>query len=410
MRSRPPTSSQPISIHPHEARTREQRSLHDVLEKLGVHLDARHVITHRRRQMIRQPERGHADEHQAALEEARIRLARKHVGGRHEAIGIVPGVVDPRAAVRVAGSDEGAHPHRLDARGRDAHRDRRPAFPQAEHLEAQRRHQPLGHHGQQGHPADHSPLQVHAGQAVAEGGAVDLIHAVQGGLEASEEGRRIAADRAHRRVTDLGRRFRRPALEARDAEHHRLPAHRLGQDRVVPAQPREPLRHVRVQSGHHLGQPGRRETVGLGHEDGQADGGRPRGRHRPHDSRQPGSGPRPLPMQAQAFLVDGDDDHRGHARDSRVETLIGIERARAQQAQPGQLRQQEPEQERGQQQGAGRPAAPAQDRAGPPALRPVRGIGPVPPRGRLDAQAALLRAPAPGRRRRPRPRRDDPSA
>ncbi len=107
---------QPADLDPpDEPRTREQRSLHDVLEQLGVDLDARHVIAHRRRQMIRQAERGHADEHQATLEEARIRLAREHVGRRHEAIGIVPGVVDPGAAVRVAGSHEGAHPHRLDA-------------------------------------------------------------------------------------------------------------------------------------------------------------------------------------------------------------------------------------------------------------------------------------------------------
>ena len=360
--------------------------------------------------MIRQPERGHADQHQAALEEARIRLGREHVGRRHEAIGIVPGVVDPGAAVRVAGSNEGAHRHRLDARGRDAHRDRGPAFPHAEHLEAERRNQPVGHPGQQGNPADHPTLQVHAGQAVADRGAVDLIHAVQRGLEATEEGRGIAADRAHRRVTDLGRRLRRAALEAGDAEHHRSPANRLGQDRVVPAQPREPLRHVGVHPGHHLGQPGRRETVGLRHEDGEADGGRPRGRDHPHDSRQPGSRPRPLPILPQAFLVDGDDDHRGHARDSRVEALVGVEGGRAQQAEPRQLRQQQPEQERGQQQRAGRPAAPAQERAGPPPLRPVRGIRPGPPVGRVDAQAGLLRARSPGRRRRPRPPRGGRSA
>jgi len=87
---------------------------------------------------------------------------------------------------------------------------------------------------------------------------------------------------------------------------------------------------------------------------------------RSHDSRQPGSRPGPLPMLAQAFLVDGDDDHRGHAAGTRVEALVGgrtrsraatgAPAAGAAEARAGARPTGAPP--------AGRPA-PAQERAGP---------------------------------------------
>jgi len=90
------------------------------------------------------------------------------------------------------------------------------------------------------------------------------------------EGRDELTPESHRNLTHSPVRLWISGLEPGDAQHHSRPPYRVGEDGIVAGQASETLGHLAVHARDQLRQSGRRETVGLRHQDVDADRGRPR--------------------------------------------------------------------------------------------------------------------------------------
>jgi hypothetical protein len=111
--------------------------------------------------------------------------------------------------------------------------------------------------------------------------------------------------------------------------------------------------------------------VGLGHHDVEPDhGGIGFGDSR-DEPREESAGPRPLPVQRQARVVDRDDDRRRGGALPRRERLVRVEVRQAHLLEWREARRQERGHEESEEEDPDRSAAPATDEAHPPVLRPA---------------------------------------
>jgi hypothetical protein len=386
-----------------QTRAGQERPIDDAFQQLGVELDAGHAIAHRRRRVVGETERGHPDQHEPAGESRRIDPAREHALRGHEAIRPTAAEVDPHAGVALGGHRHIPHRDRLDAAGLRSHRQRRHARGHPEHLDAERGSERAADRDEQRHAPHHATLRIHADDPAPRRGRVDLVHAAQQALEAANERLGIIPECAHRREAAAGRPVRIRLLETGHPEHHASVEKGPREQRVGGRHRRERLGEGGIDLLHQPGQAPGRETVGLGHQDGEADGGGPRLGDAAHQPGEPAARPGPLAVDPQAVLVDGDDDDRFRARHARHRALIRIEAGEAKQAGARHVGEHHHEQQ-GQQQEAERLAAASAERAGPLALDPVRALR------RNRAQIDGLRARSPDRRRRPGPPPGDRSA
>ncbi len=251
-------------------------------------LHAGHAISHRGGPVVREPDRGDADQHQLLLEAAGLDGSGEHASGRDEACRIAPREVDPHAAVALGRDARGRRcrwpPRRSPTRTENA------GVPLATRSISGPRPgtSRLARRGDQRHAANDAGVQIHAHEPVAGGGVVDLAHAPEQGGPVPHERNGIGTDDAHGSEPagrDCGRVGR--TLQARHAEHDRASLKRLAPGSCSLLGRRESqLGEVTVEAGQQGGQRARREPVSLWHEDidpdrGRIGGGDPRDELRP---------------------------------------------------------------------------------------------------------------------------------
>ena len=352
-----------------------------------MNLDAGHAVPHRSRLEVRQPDRGHADEHELPLQAARSDPPGQDVGGGDESRGIAPSIVEPHAAVRFRRNAQIADAHQGDARSGRAQRETRRAGGDPEHFRAEPRDEPSPRRGDEREAANDSGFHIHADKPVAGGGVVDLAHASQQRGKSPDEGTGVGTGDPHRcqpprRVERVG------SLQPGHSQHHRQAAKAGGEHGVVARQASQPLGEVAVQLGHQAGERARGETVGLGHEDVEADGGRPGGGDLRDEPGQERPRPRPLAVAGETVLVDlHDHGGRRHPR-ARQPELVGVEPGEPQDPEWPAIPGEEPEQECRQHQQPERPAPTAVKRTEPAP------IGPVPWRGRRPDRQTVISRPS----------------
>src|SRR6266581_5873849 len=88
------------------ARAYQQGTVKNVLEHLGMNLDARHAFAEGRRLIIDESDSGNPDEHDLALDLSAVDLPAEHICGRDEAACIVRRIVYPEAPVRLSAHSE----------------------------------------------------------------------------------------------------------------------------------------------------------------------------------------------------------------------------------------------------------------------------------------------------------------
>jgi len=277
-----------------DARPSEQVGVENVLEQLGVDLDPGHPIGDRRGLIVRQTERRDADQHQLAFEQMRVDCPGENLRRRDEARGIGPREVHAHAAVGLGGNEQVAHAHRFDASGARPYGQQRLGGGDPEDLDAKRRDQRVTDCGDERHAPHHAALGVDAQKPVPLDDPIDLLGAVERGLEAAYARFRIGADDPERNPPDVAARHGRFHFQSRHPEHDRRGPERPRQDRVVARQTGKPLDQVVAHPGHELRQAAGREPIRLGHHDIDADGGGARVRDARYQLGEPGSRPRPL--------------------------------------------------------------------------------------------------------------------
>src|SRR6266498_3511830 len=98
-------------------------------------LDARHPLGHGSRLIVRQADRGDADQDQLALEQVEFGRPGENVGGRDETRWIGSAEANAHASIRLGRDEEIVDPYALDTRGADAHDENRRSFVHAEPLD-----------------------------------------------------------------------------------------------------------------------------------------------------------------------------------------------------------------------------------------------------------------------------------
>jgi hypothetical protein len=177
----------------------QQAVVQDVLEQLGVDLDAGGVGLQRRRLDVEQSDGRGADQHQRVGERAVGQPAFQDVGGGDEAAGIMAGEMHPQLAVAVGGDGMGPDPDAAHARGVAAHRDRLLAQRDPQQLDGQRRPDLTGNRHDGRHPAHHPvEFRLHGDQAAARRRGFQFGQVGEQARQADEERPRIAAERDDR--------------------------------------------------------------------------------------------------------------------------------------------------------------------------------------------------------------------
>ena len=295
-------------------RAAQVHAVEDLLEDLGVDLDARNALAERGGLEVEQAEAGYADQHQFVAQQLRRRLAAQHVLGGHEAPGVVRPEVGPQRAVGLHRDRQVAEHQRdtlaaavFDAQAGDAGGD-------ANHLHRQRGCHDLADARHQRHAADHAVGRIDAEQPAAGGGAVDLVAGLQVPREAPQ--RQLARARL-----EHWRGFRRmreapvAVFEAGDAQHDLAAFERLRQRGVGARRGAVGLDEQQVDPD--------RRRAGLG------DGAHQFGDH--------GARPGPLAARLERRLVDLHDHRRCRGAAARQQLLVGIEQRLAPERQPRQV-------------------------------------------------------------------------